>query len=417
MRSSERKRKWLGLLLAGILGVSGSVDIWANDNLEIAEEEIEVSDVAELSQNEMVPSDDIASPLLENLEEFSGDTVSSQMNGEEAIASENEAHSQLSVSDNSVSLNDVHNRQFSMAASEQIIDEEELHKELFNVVLPTEIPFKMVLFGSKRLEGLIDSERFCVENKGYKDVRISFQGVCRGKNEEDYVIKDSSVEEGIVGNKKNIWIYLRWENQKGEILEQPGIVMGDVTHPGEGEIILKAPKRDTEGKIVGENSESRVYFTFKGDMTSDTGEAWSEGEIELDLNFSMRTTDQAENKGFIDNVPTADNSAISKQPEEMDENTALDEKEAVSLNKENHAEQPEDDTAYNAEFDRIDENAISNKGNDVDQLEDNTDHSGEFGRVDEGNDAEQLENDAGNSERMDENHALDNEGIVSLNED
>jgi hypothetical protein len=352
MKSPERKYKWISLLLAGVLGMSGSMDIWANEEAEIMEEGSEVvSDVLGAPQNEMVVSEDEHRPF--DMEVLSGDTVSSQTY---TVISENEADEQPVVSDNIISADDVRSGQFLTATTEQIINE-----DLIDVVLPTDISFKMVLFGEERLEGLIDSERFCVENKGYEDVCISFRGVCRGENEEDYVVNDRSVEEEIIKKKKNIWMYLRWEDQKGKILEQPGIVMGNASDPGEGEIVLKAPRRDTEGKIIGENSGSKVYFTFKGDMVSDMNEAWREGEVDLNLDYSIKTIAHVRNEDFI-----SDGSVISELSEDdMDHGKVevaegLDESENIGFENEKAVSSNEGN-----DFSQVSENSVSNNSADV----------------------------------------------------
>ena len=101
------------------------------------------------------------------------------------------------------------------------------------------------------------------------------------------MFKDASVEHDIVQGNKNVWIYLKWENENGEELEYPGIVMGDVSDPGKGEIVLKAPKRGDEGNIQGEDPSSKIYFSFFGDINSDTGSIWEDGELELELEWTM----------------------------------------------------------------------------------------------------------------------------------
>ena len=141
------------------------------------------------------------------------------------------------------------------------------------------------------MKALIKSEQYCIENRSYEDVCISLEGVCSGNSTEDYEMSGHSVKDDFVQGKKNIWICLQWEDKEGKILEQPGIAMGSVSDPGKGEIILKAPRRNKKGEILDENSASKVYFSFTGDMKSDMEQSWGDGELNLDLRFAMKAAE------------------------------------------------------------------------------------------------------------------------------
>lgn len=187
------------------------------------------------------------------------------------------------VSENGVSL-DMLVRENAVISEDQT--DEEAHKEALNVVLPTELPFSVVLLGKEGRRGAIRSEQFCLENKGYEDICISIQGVCAGIDAERYVVSDVSVKNTEV-QEKSVWMYLKWEDKDGEELEKPGIVMGDASRPGEGEVILKAPKRDKKDRIIKSDQSSKAYFSFTGDLNARVDGAWRGDELSVDLEFSM----------------------------------------------------------------------------------------------------------------------------------
>lgn len=187
------------------------------------------------------------------------------------------------VSENGVS-SDILMRENAVISEDR--PDEETHKEALNVVLPTELPFSVILLGKEGRRGAIRSEQFCLENKGYEDICVSIQGVCAGIDAERYVVSDVSVKDAEV-QEKNVWMYLKWEDKDREELEKTGIVMGDASRPGEGEVILEAPKRDKKGRIIKSDQSSKAYFSFTGDLNAGSDGAWRGDELSVDLEFSM----------------------------------------------------------------------------------------------------------------------------------
>lgn len=234
----------------------------------------------------------------------------------------NEQETRSSVSDDNLSSNEVLGD--DLTVSENWSVNEELSKRPLNVVLPTEIPFSIILLGEAGLKGVIDSKQFCIENKGYEDVRISIKGICLGEDEGEYIASDTSVKSGGVQGKKNIWMYLNWEDENGEDVDCPRIVMGDPSDPGEGEIALKAPKRNKEGDIKGKNPESKVYFSIKGDLYSDMGEPWKSNELRLDLSLSMKAISITDTSDVVDD-PASGTKPLVQQKD-------LDKAESISNN-------------------------------------------------------------------------------------
>lgn len=284
MRGRERRYVWFSLILAGALCISDGLPIWANEELagdgtESSKPEEIISDNSDDFET-VSGNDDVWSVLV--------DVVSDQ---NEIVLSQNKTNSENSLSENRLPLDVLSSDSgFSVVSDADNENEEEMKDEILNVVLPTEIPLDIILIGKEGVEGIINSEQFCVENRGYEDVCISFQGSCSGNNEKDYVIGRDFTRNGIVDNKKNVWIYLKWEDENGDVLEgEPKILMGDVSDPGEGAITLKAPERDEAGMITGENDGSRAFFSFAGDLQSAMGERWEDEELSVNLNFSIKT--------------------------------------------------------------------------------------------------------------------------------
>lgn len=308
MKGKKRRYVWLGLLLASSLSIQGGAAVWAGGETDIIGDEVEIG--AEMDQEDESPGQEGETPtgLSEN-----------ETDGESAGLSENGADAKPSHSGNSLSADEKH----LTVSDNQDLEKEILDRPL-NVVLPTEIPFSMVLFGEEGLEGWIKSDQFCIENRGYEDVRISIHGVCSGEKEEDYVISDSSVENEYVQGKKNVWVYLRWEDENREVLDRPEIVMGDASNPGEGELVLKAPKRDGDGKIISTDCDSKAYFTFRGDLKSDMDELWRSDELKLELNLNMEPISSVD-MGMEGTMDPAGNRDILAQPDVPD--TAADESE------------------------------------------------------------------------------------------
>lgn len=306
MKSKKRRYMWVGLLLASALGMQGVTDIWAETENDAAGEEV------------MIREEKLEEQLTERADEAAGISENA-IDGELTGLSENETDGK--------SIGSLHNGDMKHSYSDNILSankekldsqawEEDIYEPI-NVVLPTEIPFSIVLFGEEGLEGWIKSEQFCIENRGYEDVRISIHGVCSGEKEENYVICGSSVENGYIQGKKNVWAYLRWEDENGEILDQSEIVMGDASNPGEGELILKAPERDENGEIINTDCDSKAYFTFRGDIKSDMDELWRSDELKFDLNLYIESISSVdiEERGVVEQ---ADGMEIPVQPEVSD---------------------------------------------------------------------------------------------------
>lgn len=323
MKHGGRRTLWISLLLAGALSIPGELSIRANGDLETVVQEEDVLDEKNLSDN-MGDGFGISENRTEVL-----DRGSEEADELQEISSENGMREQSIISDN-VQFSDV--KEDKDVDLENDVLDVKLRKEMFDVVLPVEISCDMVLLGEERIKGVIRSKQFYIENRGYEDVCISLQGVCSGKEDEEYVIQDVSVKDDIEQGKKNVWIYLRWEDENGEEIERPGIVMGDVSTPGEGEIILEAPKRDGKGNIQGENAQSKVYFSFFGDINSDTGHIWENDELQLNLKWMMEEV-TSDNTTDLANPP--EQTEDLTKPDKISDNfAALDEQEGVSFDTE-----------------------------------------------------------------------------------
>lgn len=309
MKSKERRFVLISLLLVGALSMPGGISVWANGESEMPIQEIGEIDTADEGLSDNI----IEEPEIIEEESDVHDTVSGIENIVQEELSENEIKEQVVLSDNSQSSNSV---SIKKVESENSVSSTDVKKKVTDVVLPTELPFDMILWGEERLKGAVRSRQFYMENKGFEDVRISIQGTCSGKKNEDYVIRDTSVEDDIVQGKKNVWIYLRWEDENGNELDQPGIVMGDASAPGKGDIILKAPERNNRGEIQGENSQSKIYFSIFGDLNSDTGSVWEDAELRLSLKWVMEEL-TSENAANLLDLP--DESEIPEQSEDIDE--------------------------------------------------------------------------------------------------
>lgn len=188
-------------------------------------------------------------------------------------------------------------------SANEIVEEKPL-----DILFPVEIPFSIILVEDDGTKGLVYSEKFCIENRGDEDVCVSIQGICEGENYDDYFISKSSVKNEFVQGKKNAWIYMQWEGENGQVLERPKVIMGDISEPGEDKIILKAPKKDKKGVILGDNLESKVYFSFFGDLNSDTCEAWKSDELKVELNLAMEAMDFTNTENVSSNQHPSDHS-------------------------------------------------------------------------------------------------------------
>lgn len=299
MKNRKRVRRCLGLLLAGMLSMSGSADIRADEGKEVNEDAYLAESVNESGGSweetdtgapmEETVSDDIVS---ENT--VSDDTMPDAVVSENMVPhQEDENDTEPVVSDNTLSSDVLSQDDVNEVAELEEAEnaEEKSDERPVEVVLPSNVSLNMVTFGEGKLEGTIKSEQFCIENTGYEDVKVSVQGICSGENERDLVMTSSSTIDGSVPGKKNAWIYLQWEDEAREILDQPKVVIGDGAGPeSRGDILLKAPKRDRDGEVTGENDASKAYFSFAGDMRSDTGETWENGELKLRLSFFVEKT-------------------------------------------------------------------------------------------------------------------------------
>lgn len=309
MKNKGRNYVWISILLINALCISDNIPIWADMEETVAEEIVSVNGLedhadsdlfSEAKDNESVSvfedsiqDEDSISINIDSSqrETWMSESVNKYNEGEYSIENNPEQDEKLET----VSMDqtqDLDKEESSEALSEnqlivsdnQAVDEE-LHRKAIDVILPANVSFNMLFIGDERRKGCIASKTFCIENKGYDDVCISFEGICHGFATEDYVISNTSVRDNFVKSKKNVWIYLKWKDEKGEIANLPQIIMGDASAPGKGQIILKAPKRNGEG----ENPESKAYFSFEGDLISDTDEIWRDGELELSLNFNIET--------------------------------------------------------------------------------------------------------------------------------
>ena len=178
--------------------------------------------------------------------------------------------------------------------------------------MPTEVPFDIIFWEGEELKGAVFSKKFYIENKGDEDICIAIQGICQGENQEDYVFSNRSVEDELIYGKKNVWIYLRWEDKDGKGLELPEIAMGDSVNPGKGEIILKAPEKDSEGQSLGDNFASRVFFSIRGELNSDKGE-WKNDELKVKLDFSMKTINSGNSIDSLESMDLKEELGITKE--------------------------------------------------------------------------------------------------------
>lgn len=314
MKRQKRKKIYISLLLAGALCLPRNVAV-RGDNTYSEDIELFETDAGAAHQE----IDD-----TEFYENGSNHTVSEE--GQRKEISENSPG-------NSCSENiDAH------VLSENQYGNEEIQKDITRVVLPTEIPAHMVLLQNRRNEGIIDSKQFYIENRGFEDVLIVIKGVCRGREGEEYFFSDASVRNTIIKGKKNAWICVKWEDENGEELEIPRTRMGDVFDPGEGEIILKAPKRDAEGEITSDHPDSKIYFSFEGDLNSETGEIWEDSELKLELYFSVKTivsenaTEPSQKVDSTDDIIMSDRPAVEAEKDSVSDNGGiLDEKDNMVI--------------------------------------------------------------------------------------
>ncbi len=387
---------WISLLLAGALSIPGGTSVLANSEAETTIQEtdmIEEGLSGNISANEM----DEVEFSEEEMDVY--DTVSGQEDVEQEEVSENAIEKEPVLSDNSQSSNIVLDEK-TESESENSTEAKETPEKIMDVILPTEIPFDMVLLGEERLKGVIRSRQFYMENRGFEDVRISMQGVCTRKGDQEYVISNTSVENEIVQGKKNIWMYLRWEDENGNELDQPGIIMGDDSNPGKGEIILKAPERNSKGEVEEGNSQSRVYFSIFGDINSDNGRIWEDAEFGLHLDWEMEeiTSDDTvnsanlledgkspkiyENKGETESISDNANVDILQKEESISENNSVSDNTVLSEGEKDisDADMPEEQKGISDNEHILDEQESVlddfNVREQLDSISDNADEKG-----------------------------------------
>ncbi|MCI9138061.1 MAG: hypothetical protein HFH60_07190 [Lachnospiraceae bacterium] len=391
MKNKKLGYAWISLLLTGALCLPGGAVVQANENVEEPNVEFSEEVVSANDQEFLVEGDggdewdaisvnDLPDKNKEMILENNEDSISQD---KEAVGQNDEVVSQneetvLENNENKMEdraengmpspgggLSDNASQQKYRMAEENKLAE--VDQESLKVVLPVEIPFSMVLFGKEgqAMEGIVKSEQYCIENKGYEDVKISFQGVCIGANQNDYALGHDFMKEGLTPAKKNAWICLKWEDKERKEMDLPEIVMGDETTPGEGQIVLKAPRRDANGNVIGENNDSRAYFSFDGDLKSDMGEAWREDELTIKLDYSIEdiksSTVNEKIKDNAEGLDTAEAFVARKKLENDSDNVSGNERDEEGI-----LDKGKD---YNfsqvSENDVVSENDISVSRNDV----------------------------------------------------
>lgn len=341
MKRKKRAYILLGLVIAGVLAIPRQTPVRADEDLGLLEESLSSNkiDKPELLVNETnvennsednniaeetvepeqpienepaISENKIIGSISDNgiVEQVSENRIIEQVseNGTIEPISENKTDTQSQqLLEESISFNamDTEKSAEKLKVSENQSSEEK-NKESLDVILPTEIPFNITLFGEEGFDALISSKQYCIENRGEHDVCIFIQGTCSGNDGEDYIMSASSVRENYVSGKKNAYIHLQWEDEERKPLEKPGITLGDCLEPGNGKIVLKAPKKDKNGEIIEENDDSKAYFSFTGDMKSDSDQIWKSEELKICLDFSVEAMEKSETK-TEDNPNIAEN--------------------------------------------------------------------------------------------------------------
>lgn len=319
MRSRKRRYVWVSLLLMCSLCVPGQNTVWADEGLEgqekISDNTISGSAISddgwEVSQEDRIFIDDetLSGNDTEDVEEES-------ISQNEEAPSENNLEKETIDFSKNESISDGSQQDRSVVSENR--PDDELHRKAFNVVLPTEVPFKVILLGEQGCRGVIRSERFCIENKGYEDVCISIKGSCIGQVEGEYDISSISVKNETV-QKKTVWMYLKWEGENGEDMGLTGITMGDVSSPGEGEIILKAPIRNKKGEVAEDDSGSKVFFSFVGDLNAGMDGTWRGDELSVGLDYSIEevASVDASSLGYDGGTPSEDSVSSDWSEDEL----------------------------------------------------------------------------------------------------
>lgn len=315
MKAQKRMYICVSLLLTCALGVPSHMTL-ANvrEHEEVLEDEIELS------------GNGISDNKIEELQQVSGNEREASENA--FLETENDADK---------------NSKNTITSENLYVDEKE--KKSLSVVLPTEIPCHMVLYENRKHKGLISSTQFFIENRGYEDVVVFLEGFCQGKDGDNYVFSDAPVDKTIVQGKKNAYVCLKWENENGDELGLPRMIMGDAANPGTAEIVLSAPIRDENGEIAGDNLESKAYFSFMGELNSDTGEEWKSNELQFDLNYSIETIISKNKKASVNPTVLPNDIKIpdhSNSPEALETILSDDEAEKAESISENSKNVQED---------------------------------------------------------------------------
>lgn len=357
----DRRYIWVSLLLIGAVSASGvgGVLVWANEYIIVPEQYNEsVSD----NETQLFDDENVEIDLSNNegFAEISSNEMTFTNVSENDIISENSIEATI-LSENGIQ--DDEDGERNGVSKNQSVNEVVDEKPI-NIVFPAEVPFNVVLVEDDGTKGLIYSERFCIENRGDEDVCISVKGVCEGENQNDYVISKSSVAEDIVQNKKNVWIYMQWEDENGVPLEHSKIVIGDVSDPERGKIILKSPNRDFNGEIIGNNTESRIYFSIFGELNSDIPASWKNNELKINLDLSMEAMGSGDIKSVSENQDSVDEAGYQEELELPDENNKVLEQTDIEEKLEN-IENEADETGSNSILESVSENISDNKTLDI----------------------------------------------------
>ena len=148
----------------------------------------------------------------------------------------------------------------------------------------------MLFIGDEKLNGTIDSTPYAIENKGCEDIIVSLHASCRVKNPENYFFQTTSVRNESMPDKKNVFLFLKWLDKNGKPMNLPETTFDNNLNSTETQIILKAPMRNEKGDVIGDNPQSKIYFSFSGNIKSNTHIPWESNELELELSFLIEST-------------------------------------------------------------------------------------------------------------------------------
>lgn len=91
-------------------------------------------------------------------------------------------------------------------------------------------------------------------------------------------------------DKKNVFLFLKWLDKNGKPMNLPETTFDNNLNSTETQIILKAPMRNEKGDVIGDNPQSKIYFSFSGNIKSNTHIPWESNELELELSFLIEST-------------------------------------------------------------------------------------------------------------------------------